>query len=201
MDSVAAFFDDSGELDPGSGRNFVCLGMVVLPVDNIRTVSNNWNSLIANHLRLNANALAINGIEAKSSELYELNRRLKSGKALTGLQIPLYRWGLNTPQKVNDLIEGIWDFLSSPKNGLIYLATVANKQVALRKFKKDDYNQFISANTAIQKNGVKGLRKGLSLYLCDCLFDWLLQRLNYLGNPSELNYKVRMHLLSGMKMR
>lgn len=27
---MAAFFDDSGELDPGSGHDFVCLGMIVL---------------------------------------------------------------------------------------------------------------------------------------------------------------------------
>jgi hypothetical protein len=90
MDSVAAFFDDSGGLDPGDGHNFVSLGMVVLPTNLVRKVSASWNSLIADHLMINAESLAVNGIEAKSSDLYDLRKRLKNGVAPKGLELPLY---------------------------------------------------------------------------------------------------------------
>jgi len=102
--------------------------------------------------------------------------------------LPLYNRGLNNSQKVDDLIESIWEFLSDSKKEVAFLASVVNKPVALREFKSRDYEQFLSRNTNEQKTTIKNLRKELSLYMCDCLFDWLLQRLEFLGNPNEWDY-------------
>jgi len=185
---MAAFFDDSGELDPGSGHNFVCLGMIVLSINSVREVSTNWNNLIASHLRLSPKTLAINGIEAKSSELYALSKRLKSGQAPKGLQIPLYNWGLKTPNKVDELIESIWGFLSMPEFQRIYLASISNKYATLRKYKSEEYDKFLEKQKTGTKESIKNLRRELSLFISGGLFQFLLQRLNYLGNSTEWDF-------------
>lgn len=188
MESVAAFFDDSGELDPGSGRNIVSLGMLVISVKNIRELSSHWFDMISHHLRIKACNLSVCGIEAKSSELYELKRRLEKGQSPKGLQVPLYNWGLNTPERVEALIDSIWEFLSKPCVPTIYLASVANKSATFQKYQASNYQTFLELKSITNKKAIGNLRRELILYLGERLFEWLLQRLNYLGNPSEWDF-------------
>lgn len=183
---MAAFFDDSGDLDAGHNRNYFCLGMAVLPVDDIRQISEGWLRMIAGHLRLSANVLAVNGIEAKSSDIYDLRTRLHSNQPLKALQRSLYTWGLNTTNRVDELINNIWEFLATPPISVTYLASVANKERAWRQFKESRYEEFKKMHRLRQ--GTKGIRMELSLFIGEKAFEWLLQRLNYLGNPGEKNY-------------
>jgi len=182
---VAAFFDDSGELDPGSGHNIFCLGMVVMPVDKIRKVSEEWLNMIAGHLRLTANVLAVNGIEAKASDLHALRKKLGNLQSLGDVHKPFCDWGLNTPRKVDALIADIWEFLAQPTTPLIYLASVANKSKTLEKFQESEYQRFQEIQAAEQKSGLRNLRRELGLYVGERAFGWLLQRLNYMGNIGE----------------
>jgi hypothetical protein len=80
------------------------------------------------------------------------------------------------------LIESIWQFLAS-QNKVAYLGSIANKSATWLEFQADDYNDFIG-----QTNKDRNLRRKLRFFLCDRLFDWLLQRLEFLGNQSEWNY-------------
>lgn len=186
MESVAAFFDDSGDLDAGNNRNYFCLGMVVLPVDDIRQISEGWLRMIAGHLRLGANVLAVNGIEAKSSDIYDLRKRLDGNQPLKALQKSLYTWGLNTTNRVDELINNIWEFLATPPVSVTYLASLANKEKTWRQFKESRYEEFREMHR--MRQGTKGIRMELSLFIGEKAFEWLLQRLNYLGNAGERNY-------------
>jgi len=186
MEEVAAFFDDSGDLEAGTNRNIFCLGMVVLQVNDIMRLSDTWLQMLARHLKLSANVLAVNGIEVKSSDIYDLRKRLRGSQPLKAEQKPLYNMGLNTTQRVDELIDNIWEFLSTPPVSYIYLASLANKEKTWRRFKESRYEEFLEMHRLRQST--KGIRMELSLFIGEKAFEWLLQRLNYMGNPGEKDY-------------
>ena len=188
MDYSIAFFDDSGDLHPGSGQNFCSFGMVVVSIANMKEINDKWLDMVASHLQVSKDVIAINGIEAKSSDLYELRRRLDKGKPLTSTQSAIYKWGLKTSGKVDALIEDIWDFLANPPKDMRYIASVANKSATWGKFKMQEYQRFQQIYKTYPKRIPKELGRSLVHFIGEKSFEWLLQRLNFLGNPSEMNF-------------
>jgi hypothetical protein len=184
MQSVVAFFDDSGGPDPGSGPVFA-LGMVVIPTPDVRVISDGWNAVIAKHVNVSAQYLALNSIEAKSSDLYDLHNRLVTGKPLhTNCQRRLYAHGLNTPQRAQALIDDCWDYLAHPPTGIRYLASVALKQVVWKQYKSVLYGSL----PLPPNKPSAAARKELSRFIGEITFGWLLQRLEYLGQETTFPF-------------
>ena len=80
-ETVTAFFDDSGGPDPNSSRSF-CFGAVVLPASLVRESSDAWTQLVGRHFDVDGDQLAYYGCEVKSSDLYDLRRKLRQGPGL-----------------------------------------------------------------------------------------------------------------------
>ena len=102
-DTVTAFFDDSGGPDPNSSRSF-CFGAVVLPASLVRECSAAWTEVIGKHFDVDGDQLGYYNCEVKSSDLYDLRRKLRRGPGLRESQKALFAHGLNSVGRVDGLI-------------------------------------------------------------------------------------------------
>ena len=139
---MTAFFDDSGEPEPNSGRNFFALGMIVLPSKSIRPCTKAWQTRIWQRVGISPQVLARIKVEIKSSELYNLQDRLMKGNALKPEQQILYSLGLNTRQRVTNFINEIWDFVEKPPVPIKYLGSVVNKGINWNNYSGMKYQEW-----------------------------------------------------------
>lgn len=184
---MTAFYDDSGEFNPG-GRKFACFGMCVVPTPHIRKCSDAWWEMLGQHFQFSG-SLPINGIEVKSSELNAMLRDLKNKSKLNEVQQKMCDHGLDNVAKVNDLIEAVFGFLGKPPVLVKYLAVIANKEEAWQKFYPDQINRWrILAKSRESPKELKLLRNELSSFLIKHTYEYLLQRLDYLHKDSDFEF-------------
>lgn len=189
MEPVTAFFDDSGDLDPSGGKYF-CLGMIVVPISQVRSISDAWFSLLGRHITV-ANTLPSSGVEAKSADIHDLHRRLSRGIELTMQQKNLYRYGLNRVEKANHLIEDVWEFLASPPVSMRYIAVVIDKRRTWNKYRQSYYQAWmeLSRLPRTQQPGIKGIRQVLQHFIGRHAFEFLLQRVQHLGDEQNFRFE------------
>ena len=188
-ETVTAFFDDSGGPDPKSSRSF-CFGAVVLPASQVRECSDAWAQVIGKHFDIDGDQLGNYSCEVKSSDLYDLRRKLRQGTGLRESQKALFEHGLDTVGRANRLIEDIWNFLADPPVPIRYLATCADKDSAWRKFSTDQFAKWQSMQDLPkpERVGQKPLRAELSNLILERAFEYLLQRIDYLGGDLDFEY-------------
>lgn len=192
-----AFFDDSGVFKPEDSGAFACFGMVVVPSPHIRQLGNSWWEMIEEHFQ-HSQSLQTIGIEVKSSELCNLLNRLQGdNKAdLQKNQEIMFSHGLNTTNKVNELIKEIYAFLSKPPITIKYLATIANKHEVWQQFYDSQFNQwrilrqsFLGESNSevkhLTKKQIKRLSSNLSISLVKSTYEFILQRLDYLSQDND----------------
>ena len=189
MESVTAFYDDSGGFDPG-GRKFACFGMDVIPMQYIRECGNAWREMLSEHFQYPPNLLPTLGIEAKSSELHNMLRCLKRGSSLQKVQQKIFDHGLNTIDKVDNLIDAILSFLEKPPVQVRYLAVIVNKEEAWQQFQTDQINQWriLKQLQESSRGEIKRLNSELSSFLIKHTYEYLLQRLEYLSKDADFNF-------------
>jgi hypothetical protein len=70
---MAAFYDESGIFNPGQS-DVVSIGMVVIPLRYIRECNDSWWEMLSTHFPKIpiATSLPLLGIEASSSDLYDM---------------------------------------------------------------------------------------------------------------------------------
>ena len=141
--TVTAFFDDSGGPDPNSSRSF-CFGAVVLSASLVRECSASWTEVIGKHFDVDGDQLGYYNCEVKSSDLYDLRRKLRQGPGLRESQKVLFAHGLNSVGRVDGLIEDIWEFLAEPSVPMKYLAACVEKDSAWRKLRRDRFARWRS---------------------------------------------------------
>ena len=188
-DTVTAFFDDSGGPDPNSSRSF-CFGAVVLPASLVRESSDAWTQLVGRHFDVDGDQLGYYGCEVKSSDLYDLRRKLRQGPGLRESQKALFAHGLNSLRRADALIEDIWEFLARPSVPLKYIAACVKKDSAWTKFRREQFARWQSMQTVprAERVGEKPLRAELSNFILSHAFEYLLQRIDYLGGDDDFQY-------------
>lgn len=184
MTIVAAFMDDSGGTDPNSGPVFA-LGFVVVDSADLRGWSAAWLDALTKHLSVAQRYLALSSLEAKSSDLYDMKRRLESGQPLPlPLQKALFHAGLNTPTRVDDLITDLWRVLANHPAPARYVGSVAFKHPVWQQFRSKEYEQWQKAPSAAPKSTVKALRQ----FIGEKTFEFALQRLQYVGDDRSFRF-------------
>lgn len=186
MEEVLAFYDDSGEFNPG-GRKFACFGMNVIPANYIRKCSDAWWEMTGEHFKFSG-SMQTSGIEVKSSDLHDLPKHLQSGKPLNDVQAKMFSYGLNTTTKVNKLIEAVWGFLEKPPVPIKYLAVIANKVEVWQNFRSTQFNQWITLEQLGKNHKDKNLRCELEAFLIKHTYEYLLQRLEYLSKDPDFSF-------------
>lgn len=184
---MAAFFDDSGVFRPEDNKPFACLGMVVIPTEDLRKCGDAWWGMLEGHFHLPSSLQSI-GIEAKSAELCDMLFKLERKSRLQNAQQKMFSFGLNTPQKVNELIEAVFSFLSKPPTAVKYLAAIVKKNDAWQEFRFDSINQWQILSKSSLRNSrsrAKKLSDELSSFLVKYIYEFLLQRLDYLSRDGE----------------
>lgn len=186
---MVAFFDDSGVFRPEDSGKFACFGMVVIPNADIRKSGDAWWEMLEGHFQLPSSLQTI-GIEAKSSELCDMLHKLKRKSKLQNTQQKMFDYGLNSPQKVSELIEAIFAFLSKPPMITKYLAVVANKEEAWLEFCSTEFNQWrvLKQSGKSQKTSLKNLSVALASFLVKHTYEYLLQRLDYLSRDGDFDF-------------
>ena len=192
-DTVTAFFDDSGGPDPNSSSSF-CFGAVVLPAQLVRECSDAWTQVIGNHFDVEGDQLCYYSCEVKSSDLYNLRRKLKQGRGLRESQRALVEHGLGTFERANRLIDDIWQFLAEPPVPIKYLAVCADKNSAWRRFSRDRFAEWQAMQDLpnTERVGQKPLRAELSNLILARAFGHLLQRIDNLGGDRDFEYRDAM---------
>ena len=188
-ETVTAFFDDSGGPDPNSSRAF-CFGAVVLPASLVRECSAAWAEVIGKPFDVDGDQLGYYNCEVKSSDLYDLRRKLRRGPGLRESQKALFAHGLNSVGRVDRLIEDIWDFLAEPPVPVKYLAACVDKDGAWTKLRRDRFARWRSMQSLpkAERVGEKPLRAELSNFIMARAFEYLLQRIDYLGGDPDFEY-------------
>lgn len=186
---MAAFYDDSGGFNPEDRVKFACFGMCVIPTRYIRECGDAWWGILEKHFQFSG-SLQINGIEAKSSELHNMLRSLGKKSSLNEVQQKLFDHGLNTTTKVNNLIEAIWGFLARPPTQIKYLAVIAHKKTCWLGFRTTQFNQWdiLRQSSSRRKANLKVLRGELEAFLVKHTYEYLLQRLQYLGEDPDFDF-------------
>lgn len=181
-DTVTAFFDDSGGADPNSSRAF-CFGAVVLPASLVRECSAAWTEVIGKHFDVDGDQLGYYNCEVKSSDLYDLRRKLRRGPGLRESQKALFTHGLNSIGRVDQLIEDIWEFLSAPSVPVKYLAACVQKDSAWRRYRQHRFVRWESIQSLpkAERIGEKPLRAELSDFILGRAFEHLIRGINDLG--------------------
>jgi hypothetical protein len=184
---VTAFYDDSGGFNPSSGK-FACLGMIVVPAEYIRECGDSWWEVLVKYFRY-SNLQTI-GIEAKSSGIYGMLNRMKKSDILKQEQQIMFDNGLDTLDKINNLIEAIWVYLAKPPVSVKYLAVVTNKEEAWQEFRPTQLNAWktLIKLGGSQKQKLKKLSLELESFLVKHTYTYLLQRLEYLGKDPDVNF-------------
>jgi hypothetical protein len=183
MSIVTAFMDDSGGTDPNSG-NVLALGLIVIDSQDLRQCSEAWSDTVARHLTAPKRHLSLSGLEAKSSDLYAMLTRLQMGKPLSATQNLLFQNGLNTSERVEDLINDLWRLLANHPARMRYLGSVTFKHSVWQKYRKSEYADWKAAPDKVSK----GTKKALSQFVGEKTFEYLLQRLQYLGDDREFPF-------------
>ena len=188
-DTVTAFFDDSGGADPNSSRAF-CFGAVVLPASLVRECSAAWNKVVGKHFDVDGGQLGYYNCEVKSSDLYDLRRKLRRGPGLRESQKALFTHGLNSIGRVDRLIEDIWEFLSAPSVPVKYLAACVQKDSAWRRFHQRRFARWESMQSLprAERIGEKPLRAELSNFILGRAFEHLLRGIDDLGGDLDFQY-------------
>jgi hypothetical protein len=131
------------------------------------------------------------GIEAKSSELCDMLHKLKHKSRLQNSQQRMFEYGLDTTQKVSELIEAIFGFLSEPPVPTKYLAAITNKQEAWYKFLDSQISQWGILTQSLRKDSKrqsKKLSNQLSSFLVKYTYEFLLQRVDYLSRDGDFDF-------------
>jgi len=183
MEPVVAFFDDSGDLQPG-GTKIFSLGLVVLRLSELKRCSQAWLSVVSEHLCTQPEWLAIRGLEAKSSALHDLRDRLAKGQPpQSKLQKRLVEEGLDTVSELDSLIDALWDFLADPGIEIKYLASLAVKNEVWEQFRSLEFQLW-----RLRNGKDTNLTSELARFLGEKTFEWLLQRVEYLGDDPDFAF-------------
>ena len=187
--TVTAFFDDSGGADPNSSRTF-CFGAVVLPASLVRECSAAWTEVIGKHFDVDGDQLGYYNCEVKSSDLYDLRRKLRRGPGLRESQKTLFAHGLNSIGRVDQLIDDIWEFLSDPPIPVRYLAACVQKGSAWSSFRQPRFARWESMQSLpkAERIGEKPLRAELSNFILGRAFGHLLREIDDLGGDADFEY-------------
>lgn len=182
---MAAFYDDSGGFHPNKDK-FACFGMVVTPTAYIRKCCDAWWEMLEMHFQCPI-SLQTTGIEAKSSELFDMLLKLNRGSKLQNAQHKMFEYGLNTPRGVDELIEAVFNFLAKPPIPMKYLAVVVKKEEAWLKFCADQFSswEILTQAEEKQKVAIRNLHKELESFLIKHTYKYLLQRLQYLSDDAQ----------------
>ena len=188
-DTVTAFFDDSGGPDPNSSRSF-CFGAVVLPASLVRECSAAWTGLLGKHFDVDGDQLGHYSCEVKSSDLYDLRRKLRQGPGLRESQKSRFAHGLNSIGRVDQLIEDIWEFLAEPSFPVKYLAACIHKDSAWRTFHQRRFARWESMQGVPKAERIdeKPLRAELSNFILGRAFEHLLRGIDDLGGDLDFEY-------------
>ena len=188
-DTVTAFFDDSGGADPNSSRSF-CFGAVVLPASLVRDCSSAWTAVIGKHFDVDGDQLGYYDCEVKSSDLYDMRRKLRRGPGLRESQKSLFAHGLNSVGRVDRLIEDIWEFMAEPSVPVKYLAACIDKDSAWRAFRHRQFARWESMQSVprVERIGEKPLRADLSNFILGRAFEHLLRGIDDLGGDPDFEY-------------
>ena len=192
-DTVTAFFDDSGGADPNSSRAF-CFGSVVLPVSSVRGCSDAWTRVLGRHFDIDGDQLGYYDCEVKSSDLYDLRRKLRQGPGLRESQKALFAHGLNSVERVDRLIEDIWEFLAEPSVPMKYLAACIDKDSAWMTSRPRQFARWVSMQGVpkAERVGEKPLRAELSNFILGRAFGHILLRIDDLGGDADFEYRDAM---------
>lgn len=188
---MAAFFDDSGVFRPEDSGRCACFGMVVIPNTHIRKCGDAWWEMLQRYFQCPASLQTI-GIEAKSSELCDMLHKLKRKTRLQNVQQKMFNYGLNTIERVSELIEAIFDFLSKPPVTIKYIAVIASKQDAWYKFRDSQINQWRilvqAPKEEYPRKEINKLSNDLSSFLVKYAYEFLLQRVDYLSRDGDFDF-------------
>lgn len=190
FDTVTAFFDDSGGPDPNSSRSF-CFGAVVFPASLVRESSDAWTAMVERHFEIESDQFGYYNCEIKSSDLYDMRGKLRQGPGLRESQKALFAHGLNSVGRIDALIEDIWDFLAAPPVPARYIAVCVDKARAWRKYRSGRIDRWdsLQAVPRSERIGEKPLRAELSNFIMSRAFEYLLQRIDYLGGDPGFEYE------------
>lgn len=188
MSQVTAFYDDSGQFNPESGK-FTCFGMYVVPARYIRECNDAWWEMVGKHFQF-AGSLQTNGIEVKSSELNDMFGALRKKSKLNEAQQKMHDHGLDTVDKVSNLIEAIFGFLAKPPVAARYLAVAVNKAETWQQFRAEQFARWriIQQSKQNSKTAIKNLRVQLASFLVRHAYEYLLQRLEYLSKDKDFDF-------------
>ena len=186
---MTAFYDDSGQFSPGGG-NFACFGMWVVPAPYIRECNDAWWEMLNMHFKF-LGSLQIHGIEAKSSDLNDMLKKLKrKSTKLNKIQRRMYDHNLNTETKVSNLIKSIIDFVAKPPVSVKYLAVVFNKSETWQEFYVEKYNRWkiLGQSKQTDRKILEKLRAELESSLVKSAYEYLLQRLQHLSKDPDFDF-------------
>ena len=161
-----------------------------MPASLVRESSDAWTQLVGRHFDVDGDQLAYYGCEVKSSDLYDLRRKLRRGPGLRESQKALFAHGLNSVGRVDGLIEDIWEFLAEPSVPMKYLAACVEKDSAWRKLRRDRFARWRSMQSVprAERIGEKPLRAELSNFILGRAFEHLLRGIDDLGGDLDFEY-------------
>lgn len=181
---VTAFYDESGVFTPGQDP-CVSIGMVVVASHSIRELSVTWWEMVGQHfpsIPIPA-TLPLLGIEAKVSDLRDMAERLRKHNHLKTSQSNMFKHGLDSLDKIDSLIKGIYNFVSNPVVHIKYLAACGQKEEYWQSYFKDKiYKWKYLIQTKDTSGSSKTIGKELSQSLLRIMYEWLLQRLQFLSS-------------------
>jgi hypothetical protein len=184
VQQVAAFYDDSGVFSPGQS-NFVSIGMVVIPLRYIRENNDAWWEMLINHfpsIKISTSLEQL-GIEVKSSDLQYMLKHISNKASINKpSQTIMIAYGMDTEDKLKKIIESIYDYISNPIVPMKYLAVCANKSEVWQKFYPEKINKW-----ELDQNR-KQLGNELSIFLLKRMYEYLLQRLQYLSKDTDFEF-------------
>lgn len=185
---VTAFYDESGVFGPQTQGRHVAIGMVVIHSRHIKECNVNWWEMIGGHFPSvqPATLLPLLGIEAKLSELQDMENKLMRNGVLKNSQKCMVDNGLNSGEKIRSLIQNIYRFLEKPIVPVKYLAVCADKDEYWHKFYQEKYNRWKYLSKA---NGGAGDKKAIGKEMMSSLmrnmYHFLTQRLHLLSADDD----------------
>jgi hypothetical protein len=185
MESVVAFFDESGTPGPGAENTFAW-GSLVVPASSIRELADGWTSLIEAHVRPQI-SLELAGIEAKASDVTLLPSVLGGRGLPTPGQRVLIKAGVNTLLRARVLADEIYRFLAHPPVAATFLAVAVDQQALFED--RYQYDEWFSMRAQGNKPRADSLRKILSTKVLAESFEYLIQRVDYLSRDEATGDK------------
>jgi hypothetical protein len=183
MRSHIAFFDDSGDANPDNTKDIFVLGVVVIPIAEMKRINTAWWALIRTGLKLTG-APAQLGIEAKWTDVNEYRNRVRKGRSVDDERLSVYRDQKVTPEQIDTLEESIITFIEA-ETEITLLASAFRKEKYWQLFHGYELGLFAEMRArkpeGKEKQEQEARRTSLRQAVCSKSFEWgVLERVHFL---------------------